>query len=140
MNAEPPAPTRHRRPCRILVVDDSRVNLAVAEAMLRRLGHDVALASNGLEAVAALDAEPYDLVLMDCVMPGMDGFGATAEIRKRELGDPGRGHTLVVAVTGGAMAGDSERYRAAGMDDCLGKPFGLSELEALVSRWLGPAG
>jgi CheY-like chemotaxis protein len=128
--------TRREHRCRILVVDDSRVNQAVAEAMLRHLHHDVTLASNGREALTALEAARYDLVLMDCVMPGMDGFDAAAEIRRREREDPRLGHTPVVAVTGGAMTGDLERFQAAGMDDCLGKPFGLKDLEALVSRCL----
>jgi two-component system, sensor histidine kinase and response regulator len=128
-----------RRPDRprVLVVDDSRVNRAVAEAMLRRLGCDVATAADGREAVAAVDTSSYDLVLMDCEMPRMDGFAATAEIRRREGIDPGRTRTWVVAVTGGATSADREQYRAAGMDDCLGKPFTLRDLEALVSRCLG---
>jgi CheY-like chemotaxis protein len=129
------APNGRRR--RILVVDDSRVNRSVAEAMLRHLGHDVASAADGLEALAALESASYDLVLMDCQMPGMDGFDATLELRKREGANPAMGHTLVVAVSGGAAADEGERYRTAGMDDCLAKPFGLKELDGLLSRWLG---
>jgi CheY-like chemotaxis protein len=105
--------------------------------MLKRLDHDVTVAADGREALAALDEARYDLVLMDCVMAGMDGFDVTNEIRRREREDPRRGRTLVVAVTGGAVAADRPRFRAAGMDDCLGKPFALRDLDALVTRWLG---
>jgi CheY-like chemotaxis protein len=120
-------------------VDDDRVNRAVGEAMLRRLDHDVTAAADGREALAVLDEARYDLVLMDCVMAGMDGFDVTAEIRRREREDPRRQRTLVVAVTGGAVAADRARFQAAGMDDCLGKPFTLRELDALVTRCLGDA-
>jgi two-component system, sensor histidine kinase and response regulator len=137
MSLERTGPIRPKRRCRILLVDDSRVNRAVGEAMLRRLDHDVTVAADGREALAALEEACYDLVLMDCMMPGMDGFDAAAEIRRREREDPRRSRAIVVAVTGGAMDSDRERYRAAGMDDCLGKPFTLQALDALVTRCLG---
>jgi signal transduction histidine kinase/CheY-like chemotaxis protein len=120
---------------RVLLVEDSPVNQAVAEGMLRFLGCDVTPAADGREALAALESSRYDLVLMDCMMPGMDGFEATAEIRRRESEEPGRGRTVIVAVTANAMAGDRERCIAAGMDDYLSKPFRTDELNALLTLW-----
>jgi CheY-like chemotaxis protein len=119
----------------VLLVEDSPVNQAVAEGMLRFLGCDVTPAADGREALAALESSRYDLVLMDCMMPGMDGFEATAEIRRHEREEPGRGHTVIVAVTANAMAGDRERCIAAGMDDYLSKPFRTDELNALLTLW-----
>jgi signal transduction histidine kinase/CheY-like chemotaxis protein len=130
--AAPPSAVRKR----VLLVEDSPVNQAVAEGMLGHLGCDVTLAADGREALAALEAARYDLVLMDCMMPGIDGFEATAEIRRLEREDPSRGRTLVVAVTANAMAGDRERCLAAGMDDYLSKPFRTEDLGALLSRWM----
>ena len=119
---------------RVLLVEDCAVNLAVAEGMLELLGPRVELASDGAEALAALSRGTFDLVLMDCMMPGMDGYAATQELRRRETGSGRR--TPVVALTANAMSGDRERCLAAGMDDYLSKPFRQEELRELLARWL----
>jgi CheY-like chemotaxis protein/HPt (histidine-containing phosphotransfer) domain-containing protein len=93
-------------------------------------------AAEGREALAALEKCPYDLVLMDCMMPVLDGFKATAELRRREIQNPKRPRTTVVALTASAMTGDRERCLNAGMDDYLSKPFREDDLRALLARWL----
>ena len=101
------------------MVDDNANNQLVALGILRLLGYRAEVAANGFEALAALDRADYDAILMDCQMPEMDGFTATAEIRRRE--GPGR-RTPVIAMTAGASDADRERCLAAGMDDFLAKP------------------
>ncbi len=118
----------------VLVAEDNPVNQAVAEAMLEDLGLTVSVANNGREAVAMVGAESFDLVLMDCQMPELDGFGATAEIRHAEQGSSR--HLNIVALTANALQGDREMCLAAGMDDYLAKPFSGEQLEALLARWL----
>jgi signal transduction histidine kinase/CheY-like chemotaxis protein len=122
---------------RVLLAEDNPVNQELALAMLEGLGLHVDLASDGREAVRVLERAHYDLVLMDCQMPVMDGFQATAEIRKRERADGSR-HLPVLALTANAMEGDLERCLSAGMDDYLAKPFTRKGLQALLRRWLGP--
>jgi CheY-like chemotaxis protein/HPt (histidine-containing phosphotransfer) domain-containing protein len=100
---------------------------------LQRLGHHADIAANGLEAVEAVRRLPYDLVLMDCQMPDMDGFEATREIRA--LDRDGRRLTIV-AMTANAMQGDRERCLAAGMDDYLSKPVSVEKLASVLQRWL----
>ena len=119
----------------VLVVEDNEVNQQVATAMLRRMGCEVDVASNGRECLLALERARYDLVFMDCHMPVMDGFAATAAIRALELRQV-RGRQAIVALTADALVGDSERCLAAGMDDYLSKPFGLADLRAVLERWL----
>ncbi len=111
------------------------MNLLVGLGMLGRLGCAVETASTGREAVERLAAGRYDLVLMDCQMPDMDGYEATAAIRAREA--PGDRHTPIVALTANAIEGDRDRCLAAGMDDYLAKPFRLDDLRRLVTRWGG---
>ncbi|MBA2381090.1 MAG: response regulator [Chloroflexi bacterium] len=118
---------------RILLAEDNLVNQRIAVKMLERMGCRVDVASNGLLALEALGAIPYDLVLMDCQMPEMDGFAATRAIRLRE-GDGRR--TPIVAMTANALAGDRERCLDAGMDGYLAKPVRPDDLAAEVSRWL----
>jgi signal transduction histidine kinase/DNA-binding response OmpR family regulator/HPt (histidine-containing phosphotransfer) domain-containing protein len=119
---------------RVLLAEDCPVNQEVAREILLRLGCEVDVVPDGQAAVAALDGRAYDVVLMDCMMPVMDGFAATQELRRREQADPSRRRSYVVAVTANAMAGDRERCLAAGMDDYLAKPFRASALRALVRR------
>ncbi len=116
----------------ILLVEDNTVNERVAVGLLTRRGHEVAVARNGIEALAALDARAFDLVLMDLQMPGMGGLEATAAIRVREHGTGAR--VRIVAMTAHAMKGDRERCLAAGMDDYLAKPFEPQALFDVVER------
>ena len=117
---------------RVLVVDDNAVNQKVAAVMLTKAGHRVDVAANGNEALAALSRRPYDVVLMDCQMPEMDGYEATRQIRRRE--GTGR-HTPIVAMTAGAMKGDEEKALDAGMDDYISKPVKRDQLLALLGRF-----
>jgi CheY-like chemotaxis protein len=118
----------------ILVVEDNVVNQRVIEAMLAKRGYAVELAANGREALTMLSMRSYALVFMDCQMPEMDGYAATAAIRGRESGSR---RLPVVAMTAHAMKGDRERCLAAGMDDYLSKPLRPRELDAALERWLG---
>ena len=121
---------------RVLLVEDNAVNQMVASAMLEDLGYAVESADDGAEAIARLETERYDVVLMDCNMPVMDGFEATAAIRAAERADATRGHVPIVALTANALAEDRGRCLEAGMDDYLSKPFRAEELEALLARWV----
>jgi two-component system, sensor histidine kinase and response regulator len=117
----------------VLVVEDNPTNQKVAALLLRRLGLGVDLAANGHEAVAAVRAGHYDLVLMDCQMPEMDGFEATKAIRQGEIG--GR-HVTILALTANALNGERERCLAAGMDDYLSKPVRAETLVQKLDKWL----
>jgi signal transduction histidine kinase/CheY-like chemotaxis protein len=119
---------------RILLVEDNPVNLEVAEDMLKELGCEVTSRMNGREALQALDGSRFDLVLMDCHMPLMDGYQATRELRRRER-KTGRKKTPVIAVTADALGTRKEAARDAGMDDHLNKPYVQGELEGLLRRW-----
>jgi two-component system sensor histidine kinase/response regulator len=123
---------------KVLVVEDNLTNQQVLSAMLRSLGVQVIVAGDGQQAVELLQTGDYDLVLMDCQMPVMDGFQATAAIRRLPLG---RGeHLPIVAVTANALQGDEQKCLEAGMNDFLPKPFKLAQLQALLIRWLPRAG
>jgi signal transduction histidine kinase/DNA-binding response OmpR family regulator len=122
----------HARP-RVLLAEDNKVNQRVALKMLEQLGCQVDVAPDGERAVAALEASTYDVVIMDCQMPVMDGFEATRAIRAREVDGH---HTPIIAMTANAMASDRERCLEAGMDGYLTKPVRQDELTAAVSQWL----
>ena len=124
------------RPLRVLVAEDNRVNQALITRILERRGHQVTLATDGQSAVAAHDAERFDVALIDVQMPGMDGFEATALIRAREL-VTGR-HLPIIALTAHAMQGDRERCLAAGMDGYLTKPIQSAVLFATVEGAITP--
>jgi signal transduction histidine kinase/CheY-like chemotaxis protein len=121
---------------RVLVAEDNVVNQKVAAKMLERLGLRADVAADGQEAVQMYDMRPYDLILMDCHMPEMDGYAATAEIRRRE---GSRGRIPIVAMTAEAMEGCRENCLQAGMDDYIAKPVKLDDLEEALRRWLTPA-
>lgn len=117
---------------RILVAEDNLVNQRLVVRLLEKRGHRVVVAANGKEALAALEKETFDLILTDVQMPEMDGFEATAAIRRKEKS---RGlHQIIVAVTAPAMKGDQERCLAAGMDGYLGKPIRPQELDEELAR------
>jgi signal transduction histidine kinase/ActR/RegA family two-component response regulator len=118
---------------RVLLVEDNVVNREVAQAMLKSLGVDVVTAGNGAEALRTLGAGHFDAVLMDCMMPEMDGFTATRHIRAAE--DAGV-RIPIIALTANAVEGDRERCLDAGMDDYLSKPFRKSELHEKLARWM----
>ena len=129
-----PLPTPQRR-MRVLLVEDNPVNLMVGQRLLGVLGTDCDAAGNGEEALLRMSASRYDLVLMDCQMPVMDGYTATRRWREleREAGD-GR-HLPIIAMTANAMAGDRQKCLDAGMDDYLAKPVTRAELERSLHRW-----
>ncbi|HEX9736925.1 MAG TPA: ATP-binding protein [Thermoanaerobaculia bacterium] len=122
---------------RVLVVEDNAVNQLVARRQLESIGLEVDVAGNGLEALDALAASHYDLVLMDCQMPELDGYETTRRIRRQQGGN---WQVPVVALTAHALAGDRERCLAAGMNDYLAKPFREDQLAAVVGRWIGKSG
>jgi PAS domain S-box-containing protein len=124
----------------VLVVEDNPVNQKVTSAMLENLGYRSDVASSGLDALQACSQASYDAILMDCQMPDMDGFKATAWIRQREA-EAGR-RTPIIALTASIMPGDREKCLAAGMDDYLSKPVRLQTLDSTLRRWMtrpGPA-
>jgi PAS domain S-box-containing protein len=127
-----PAPSPGVVP-RILVVEDNAVNQRVVQLMLEQSGCRADVVANGLEALNVLEHAPYDLILMDCQMPAMDGYEATRQIRYMEQGQR---HTPIIALTAGVMQGEREKCLAAGMDDFLSKPILLNDLRSLLQRYI----
>jgi PAS domain S-box-containing protein len=122
---------------RILVAEDNPINQEVAALMLDHLGYETQVVSNGVEALAALDDGAFDLVLMDCQMPEMDGFTAAARIRARK---DRYASIPIVAMTANAMKGDREKCLGSGMDDYIAKPIDPKELAATVTKWRAAGG
>ncbi|MFM9886454.1 MAG: response regulator [Burkholderiales bacterium] len=127
---------------RILLVEDTAVNQSIGIMMLEAIGCGVTCAEDGSVALRLVDESPFDLILMDCQMPVMDGYAATAEIRAREAraapAYAGRRRVPIIALTAHAMQGDRERCLAAGMDDYLPKPYSKQQLATVLERWLRP--
>ena len=122
---------------RMLLVEDNELNALLAARLMAALGFEVVTAANGALAIEAIERQAFDLVLMDCQMPVMDGYDATRAIRKLESGT--RRRTPVIAVTAYALDGDREKCLAAGMDDFLAKPYALSDLRPKLRRWVPSA-
>ncbi len=120
----------------ILLVEDNPVNQMVACKMLEKTGVSATLVNNGLEALTALDNNSFDLVLMDCQMPEMDGFEATRVIRQKNIQALNGGVLPVIAMTANVMEGDRQGCLDAGMNDYIGKPVKIDELETVLQRWL----
>lgn len=119
---------------KILLVEDSVSNQRIAGRMLERLGFEFDSAMNGKEAVEAVARRRYDAVLMDCMLPVMDGYEATRQIR-RQYPTP---HIPIIALTANAMAGDRAKCLAAGMDDYLSKPINKGQLGEILAKWVAP--
>ena len=120
------------------MVEDHPVNQILARTALQRLGCEVTIASGGKEGVEAATSQAYDLVLMDCQMPDVDGYEATRQIRAWESKQDTsleRERMPIVALTAHAMPGDREKCQAAGMDDYLSKPFSGQDLLEVLQRW-----
>ncbi len=123
-----PEPLRKER---VLLAEDNRVNEQVALGNLRKLGYEADVASDGFEVLEAIARKSYDIILMDCQMPELDGYQVTREIRRREPKDR---HAYIIAMTAHAMVGDREKCLAAGMDDYVSKPLNRAELRAAMER------
>ncbi len=125
---------RPAQPLRVLVAEDNLVNQRITRHLLEKLGHEVQLAGNGAGAIQAWREGRFDVILMDCQMPELDGFEATRRIRSLEAEQGGR-RTPIIAMTANAMATDREACLAAGMEDHLAKPVGIQALAAVLNRW-----
>ncbi|MBN1297536.1 response regulator [bacterium] len=120
---------------RILIVEDNAINQRVVTSILQKNNLQSDLVCNGAEALAAITEKQYDLILMDCQMPVLDGYEATRQIRIFEK-QTGNRRTPVIALTAHAIKGDREKCLAAGMDDYLSKPFTPADLVSIVDKWL----
>jgi len=125
-------PSARNRPLRVLVAEDNIVNQRVASLQLRKLGHTIEIAANGLEVLQALETRTFDVILMDCQMPEMDGYEASRRIRQ----NASFAGIRIIAMTANAMQGDRERCLEAGMDDYVSKPTHLANLQAALERVL----
>jgi CheY-like chemotaxis protein len=128
--APPAGPTA--KPVRILLAEDNVINQKVALGLLNNIGYAADVAGNGLEVLSALDLRRYELILMDCQMPELDGYETTQRIRTR----PDCKTIRIIAMTANAMRGESEKCLEAGMDDYLSKPVRLELLRDMLARWM----
>ena len=128
-----PAPALHAR---ILLAEGNRINQKVMIRLLEKLGCRVDVAANGQEAVQMINRLPYNVVLMDCQMPEMDGYEATAAIRRQEQQEADGAHIPIIGMTANAVPGDRERCLDAGMDDYVSKPIRPATVRAALERWL----
>ena len=120
-------------PVRVLIAEDNVINQKVALLMLERMGVRADVAANGKEVMQMLEMLPYDIVLMDCHMPEMDGYETTAAIRRREGGIR---KVAIIAMTAEAIQGSREQCLNAGMDDFLTKPIKVQDLIEVLRRWI----
>ena len=132
--APPDTAAAGQAPLRMLLVEDNAINQEIALAMLEDSGYDATPADNGRRALALWERYPFDVILMDCQMPEMDGFEATRRVRRMEA-QQGRDRTPIIAVTANAILGDRELCLEAGMDDYLAKPYTRAALLAVLARW-----
>ena len=112
------------------MAEDNAINQRVGKLILQRAGYQIDLVSDGSEAVAAHRNQPYDLMLMDCQMPTMDGFEASRKIRELDGKQP-----VIIAVTANALVGEREKCLEAGMNDYLSKPFQADQLVGVIRKW-----
>ena len=132
--AMPDTAAAGQAPLRMLLVEDNAINQEIALAMLEDSGYDATPADNGRRALALWERYPFDVILMDCQMPEMDGFEATRRVRRMEA-QQGRDRTPIIALTANAILGDRELCLDAGMDDYLAKPYTRAALLAVLARW-----
>ena len=123
---------RHGEGRNVLLVEDNPVNQTVIEAMLRSLGFTVSVATDGAQAVRSAEGNDFEVILMDCRLPIIDGYEATRQIRQL----PGRGKVPIIALTANALQGDRETCLSAGMNDYLAKPFKRNDLQQILQRWV----
>ncbi|MEQ1517301.1 MAG: ATP-binding protein [Usitatibacteraceae bacterium] len=133
--AEAATKAAERKPAHVLVAEDNPTNQFLAAAVLRQLGCTYEIVCDGDAVLAATEEGAFDLVLMDCMMPGMDGFEATRRIRLRELSE-GRPHLTIVALTANVTADDARHCVEAGMDDYISKPYTIAKLEETIRKWV----
>ncbi len=128
-----------RRKAHILLVEDYKANILVATALLEEFGHDYTVANNGQDALHLVKNRPFDLVLMDVQMPGIDGFQATHFIREWEKEQGGK-RLPIIGMTAHALAGDRERCLSVGMDDYIAKPFHVDDFRDRLEKHLEQPG